>query len=263
MRILFSFIQKSLNRFYELTFNAKRFGILEFPITKYSTPIHPVVKLKGLNINAVYYRHGTTNTEAIGVVVIRINNWLQSLPEYSNQQITLDEEISSFLKRVSSGEEKLSTILSDLLRASKRHGLTDLKEFCSREIRGIKDSTESDSDEISYRSQLTIISLVEIEINPYSIGATPNRLKNEMQKRDDCFNINALIPYSISQIEEKIVSFEKNPNSLCCILPTTYKKMLPETEGEDRPIYLYFFKSTFDSLYNSIRQKAVDELMRV
>ncbi|MBV2195432.1 MAG: ATP-binding protein [Flavobacterium sp.] len=51
--------------FYKLNYKNTKFGIIEFPITKYSTPLTPTVKLRGLEIGKVYYRQGTSNTEAL------------------------------------------------------------------------------------------------------------------------------------------------------------------------------------------------------
>ena len=52
---------RPLFHFYLLTHNNITFGILEFPIKKYPTPVSPTIKMKGLEIGKVYYRQGTTN----------------------------------------------------------------------------------------------------------------------------------------------------------------------------------------------------------
>lgn len=36
--------------------------------------------MKGLETGKMYYRNGTSNTEANGIDAIRINDWLKSLP---------------------------------------------------------------------------------------------------------------------------------------------------------------------------------------
>ena len=51
--------------YYTMTYEEKQFGIIEFPVTKYSTPLTPTSKLKGLEVGKVYYRQGTSNSEAL------------------------------------------------------------------------------------------------------------------------------------------------------------------------------------------------------
>ncbi|MFN5774501.1 helix-turn-helix domain-containing protein, partial [Flavobacterium sp.] len=62
-----------------IKYKDKLFGLIEIPIHKYELPITPSTQLKGLEIGKVYYRNGTANTEATGIDVIRINEWLKSL----------------------------------------------------------------------------------------------------------------------------------------------------------------------------------------
>src|SRR5690606_21489099 len=122
--------------YYELYLESKKVGVLEFPIIKYELPITPSVKIKGLEVGKVYYRNGSSNTEANAVDIIRINDWFKSLP--GNLQLNLTDRVSEILRRLTLNQEKLSVIITDLLSIAKIHGLSDLERFCSMQILGIK-----------------------------------------------------------------------------------------------------------------------------
>ncbi|MCW3105631.1 MAG: hypothetical protein JWQ09_137 [Segetibacter sp.] len=85
--------------FYKCYYKGLVFGILEFPIIKYSIPISPTVRMKGLEIGKVYYRQGTSNSEASGQETIRIFNWLQSLPEFNHVE-TKQDIVSKLIKEL-------------------------------------------------------------------------------------------------------------------------------------------------------------------
>jgi hypothetical protein len=59
--------------YYTFKYSDKQFGILEIPIRKYSEPISPTIKMRGLEPGKIYFRRGSTNSEANGREVITIN----------------------------------------------------------------------------------------------------------------------------------------------------------------------------------------------
>ena len=176
--------------YYQVEHQGHRFGIFEFPVTRYSTPISSVVALKGLEIGRVYYRHGTTNSEAIGQDVIRISDWLRSIPEEPSRHESLNDKLSNILGRLSDGTEKLSVIFPELLNISRTHELSELKDFCTVEITGFKgNKSEAERNEYKYRIQPVLIAPFRIELNPYSfVKATPHSVKNEMKQNENFFD---------------------------------------------------------------------------
>jgi hypothetical protein len=93
--------------YYEVDLQAKRIGIFAFPIKRYTTPIRPTIKMKGIEVGRIYYRQGTCNTEAIAMEVVRIHEWLQSLPSIPDHP-NLHNEINNCLSALTKKSEKLS-----------------------------------------------------------------------------------------------------------------------------------------------------------
>lgn len=242
--------------YYQLTYRKKEFGVFEIPVKKYHAPILPVVKIKGLEVGKLYFRQGTMNAEAQAMEVIRINNWLESLPTV-NERISLNEIVSEFIKRLTSGIEKLSSIFIDVRVFAKRQEMLELDTFCSHQIKGLTTADVNENpDEFKYRIHDVIISLKKVTINPFA-NATPATVKFEMQNNRDFLDYRLLFINSISEIEDYL--FNKNGFS---IITTNSKSVFPEMEG-DHPVYVYVFNDAFSALYKSVRQKTIDILMKI
>lgn len=240
--------------YYEINYESIKIGVLEFPIAKYELPITPTIKLKGLEAGKVYYRNGSSNTEANAIDVIRINDWLKSLP--GNLALTLNDKISEILKRLTLNQEKLSVIITDLLNITKIHKLTELEIFCSAQIRGIK---HNEAENHKYRIQKVFISPNGIETNPYSfIDITTDMIKKEMEKDDSFFEYRMLLNYSIVKIEELIERFNNNKTY------ATVKMTSQHLFGKgDYDINVFIFENNIKDVYSNIRQKTIDELMKI
>lgn len=238
------------------------FGVIEIPVSKYALPISPTIKLKGLEPGKIYFRRGSSNSEASGVETININEWLKSLPEV-NQNSSLHDELTSFLKRITKGDEKLSVILTDLLNLSKKHKLIELINFCSAELSGVGAKVSNvNPDEYKYRIVGAKISLNKIELNPYSfLKATEAMLKAEMDKNKDFYDLRLMFSKPITEIEEHVSRI--NDDTICSIIQTSSKKIFPTENTSDYIVYLYIFKNEYSNLYRNIRQKAIDKLMKV
>ena len=250
--------------FHTLTYNENLFGVLEFPITKYASPISPVVKMKGLEIGKFYYRSGTTNTEAIGNENIRIANWLQSLPE-TKVGVSLLEEISDLIKRLTKGEEKLSVIISDMLKIAKLNNLKELIDFCTIQICG-KERVENyiNFNEFKYRIQTVKISFHKAELNSNSsFKLTESIIKSEMEKMGNFHDYKLFFDEPINNIEEFINNISQNPNSFGKMIKMSSRQIFPDDKIKDYPVYIYILNDTYLNLYRSIRQKTIDILMKM
>ena len=240
--------------YYEIIYQNKKIGLMEFPITKYELPITPAIKLKGLEVGKVYYRNGTSNTEANGIDVIRINEWLKSLP--GNLNLSLTDKISEILKRLYLNQEQLSLIIVDLLSISKIYKLNVLETFCSAQITGIgRDEAENHI----YRIQKVFVSLKSIEINPNSVlPATGDLVEKEMGKNDKFDQYQILFSQSILKIEELINGLNDGKNFFS--MKISSKKMF--NKG-DYDMNVFLFKSNLIGIYNAIRQKLIDEIIKI
>lgn len=247
--------------YYKLNYDGNDYGVIEFPISKYSTPLTSTVKMKGLEIGKVYYRQGTSNTEALGHETIKINDWLQSLPSITLGK-TIHSELNSILRKLTLGESKLSVILAELYGLGKEFNENRIIEFCSLELQGQSKSTlDNDPDKFKYRLVKCFISTSNFEIYPL---ATEDLIKQEMKKSDDFFEYKLLFSHSITEIEKSIDKINNSPNTVFAIIRTTFKKIFPESNGKkDYPLVAYIFKENFIELHHNIRQKTIDLLVTI
>lgn len=241
-----------------IKYKGKLFGYLAFPIEKYDLPIVPIVSgMKGLETGKVYYRNGSSNTEASAYDTIRISDWLKSLPSKQSEN-SLNEIISTLIKDLTKKEKKLSEIFTDLLEVSKTYDLKELNEFCSEELQG--PSTKNGS--YSHRVQTGIFSWNQISINPYSfLKPTVQTIKMEMLENSDFFEGKLALNQPIVQIEGYLEKLEAEPDGTYATLKSDTKTLLNYEKKAD--IFIYFFADNFIELYGNIRQKAIDILMKV
>lgn len=250
--------------YYELELNGKTFGVFEFPITKYQTPITPSTKLKGLDVGRVYYRNGTSNTEALAHEVIRINDWFKSLPD-NNDDNSLSSEVTQLLAKLTKGEIKLSVVFTEALELGRKYKLNRLVTFCKSELLGFDEKEINKSqnpEEINYRIQKVLISPDKIEINHYYSG-TEYMIKEEMKKNDAFFDFQIFFVQAVSVIESEIEKIISHPNTLFATTQISALKVFPNSKGKDYPLSIYIFKDNFSDLYQRIRQKAIDILVSI
>lgn len=237
-----------------LQYQGKTFGVMEFPINKYESPIMPSVKMKGLEVGKVYFRNGTSNTEANGMDVIRINDWLRSLPGLIN--INLTDETTFLLKRITLNDEKLSVILNDCRNLAKKYSLLDLETFTAEQIKGLN-STESEN--YSYRIGKVIISINEISINPYSF-VTADIVRKEIEKDKDFHEYKLFFNHSIVKLEEILDRFSEKKNTTFATLQMSSKHIFG---NGDYKVNVYIFEDTLLNVYSNIKQKTIDQLMNI
>jgi len=249
--------------YYTLNYNSKKYGIIEFPVFKYSTPLAPSIKMKGLEVGSIYYRHGSTNSEAKGLEVIRINDWFRSLPE-NNIESNINDEITQIIKRLTSNNEKLSSIIADTLIISRKYNIIKLIEFCKSEINGINEKKINESpDNYKYRIHKVIISLSKIEVNLSLFKVTASMVRKEMENNnEDFFDYRMLFNTPVLEIEEYIQRIQDNPDTLFATKQISSLKIFPDAK-DDYPVYIYLFEDTFISIYRSIRQKLIDKLIEI
>jgi len=241
--------------YYNITHNNNQFGILEFPVTKYSSPIFPGIKMKGLDLGKVYHRVGTTNTEALGMEAINIFKWLESLPDI-NEKSSLNEQILDYIKRLHDGVEPLSIVFSDIFKTARKHSLTHLEKFCSYTIKGLTASeAHEDYDEFQYRVQTVLLSVQKVSINPYSfVRTTEAMVKYKMENNKDFFDAPFLFINPVAEIEDYL------KRDGFAVVEMNSKSLVPNAK-KDYPVYVYIFKESFSAVYKRIRQKAIEKLM--
>jgi hypothetical protein len=239
-------------------YNDKTFGILEFPIIRYEFPITSTVKLKGVEIGKAYFRHGSSNTEALSLDIIKINSWLQSLPEIKTE-LSTQAKSSNILKRLLAQNERLSEILPEIYLFAKENNLSDLRNYCEFEIKGfdvnntkIMDLLRNESEKYKYRAQTIKVSLAKI-VHVYNI--TPEQMNQELNKLDNVYDILYFFREPITLIESFL-----NKTDGYMTVTMSVKDILPDYK-KDYPVYGYMFNKNYINLYQNIRQKLIDLIM--
>lgn len=244
-------------------YSEKYYGIIEIPVKKYSEPISPTLKMKGLEPGEIYFRRGSTNSEATGREVITINKWLESLPDEIKEK-SLSDEIHQLLTRITSTKYPLSECIAQGLHLAERFNLQGLKEFCKNELTGWtnKVTEEEISKLLSYRVNEVVISPYEIEVNPYtsvdSVG-----LLNELKKIKGVFTQRILFHQPISEIEKFIKRISENPKSTILTLKMSVGKFFGDKDLGIKNVTLYANRDNLDNIYNGIRQKLIDKLLEI
>lgn len=240
-----------------IQYQGKKYGIIEIPIEKYEMPITPSVNdLKGLEAGQVYYRNGSSNTEAKAYEVIRISKWMESLQSPSDTS-SLNQILSAYIIELTKDNTRLSTVISALYPLSKKYKLEPLRKFCEAELKGFNDK-EYESD---YRIQNVIFGWDKVEIgnNPF-IKITPDLIKKEMEATNGFFKGTLSLHHPLIQIEDFLNMLINDPNAGYATMETSTKDLGYE---KDHKMFVYVFPDSFQNLYRSIRQKAIDILMEI
>lgn len=237
-----------------------KFGILEFPVYRYEMPLASKVnKLQGLNKDKIYYRSNSSNTEATLIDTLRINDWLRSLPKnYEFKNLT--EEVSLMIVKLSEGKEKLSVILSEILKFAKENDLEKLFEFCKNQISGIKFQPDFPQN-FNYRQQRVFISKILIEIPQLSYNLTTDSVKKQLEEHSEFNYYNLILHYPLLELEELVEQIKERPKSFIAILNTDTQEALNLDFKKD--LFLYLFPENILNVYKNIRQKAIDILMEI
>lgn len=250
--------------FHRLIYNEKTYGILSFPITKYEIPVSSKVKMPGLVVGKYYYRLGSSNEEASDDVVFRIYDWLKSLPTMSSYEETFSDKINVLLSRTTNKNEKLSTLITDILFVAKKYNVNELIDFCSYELKGI---TQKDLDEspkaFDYRNQTVVFSKGRITITPPLFRSiNSNSIIQELRSKENCFEYNKMLFHqSITEIESCIIKSGDDKN--VSLIHKRIKDLYPKWDKDDFEVTLYLFNDTFVQLYEKVRQKIIELLLPI
>jgi hypothetical protein len=249
--------------FYTIEFQGKTFGVFQFPIFKYSRPLAASVKIKGLEVGMFYYRHGSSNEQAIGDMVINISDWLRTLPEqvYIESNNDYSVEMGQLLKRATNKNELLSEIFADALIVGKRYKLNQLIDFCSDELKGItQDDLNNNKGDYKYRLQNVVWSFGKFEPNPFFRGTLrPSDIINTIKAGQKQYEYKMLFTHSLIAIESFIEKSEADKTY--SHFQSSAKKMIPEYKGKDVETTIYLFNDNYTSVYKNIRQKLIDVLV--
>lgn len=249
-----------------IKYKDKIFGIFEIPKRKYEEPIFPTVNMKGLEPGKVYFRRGSSNSEATGREVILINKWLESLPSLSDNS-SINDEVSEIMLKSTSKILPLSEQIAASLRLSKKYGIKKLQTFCEGELSGWYDKTEKMDvkNELSYRMQKVVMTPNDVQINPYSFySPTSQQMLEELKKVDkNAFEQELLFPQPITQIESYLTGFSTNKDKSLIVLTSDADSLFDNPELKGLTIKTFATVHNLETIYQGIRQKLISNLLEI
>jgi len=255
-------IPRPIFAYFNLEYKGLIFGVFEFPVVKYPYPISATEKLKGVEVGCIYHRFGSSNTQALGLEVIRISDWLRSLPDNQADE-DLADQVALNLRALTANTLNLSVIFTQIYAMARKYRLDRLIEFAASELQGI-DLVEDDvnyQERYSYRIQKQFFTPYEIEIDPFFRGSSQD-IQNFFKKSDKFYEYRLLFNHSISKVESLIKGFNDKPNHMLATITMSSEQFVSKSTKE-YTVKVFIFYDDIMKLYNNIRQKAVDILIQL
>lgn len=247
-------------------FQNKIFGVIEIPVRRYEEPIFPTVKMRGLEPGKVYFRRGSSNSEATGREIILINKWLESLSNHAVGS-NISDEVSEIMRKTTAKTLPLSEQIAASLKLAKKYNLPKIQTFCEGELSGWHDRTEKMDveNELSYRMNKVVMTPNNVEINPYSFyNLTSQQMLDELKKVDnDAFEQLLLFPQPITQIESYLIQFSVNKNISFIVLTSTADRLFGNPKFAGITIKTFTTEHNYDTIYQGIRQKLISNLLEI
>lgn len=251
-------------KYYTFEYQDKTFGVFEIPVKKYSEPIFPVIRMRGLEPGKVYFRRNSSNSEATGREIILINSWLQSLPSEIEGD-SLACEVSKLMTKVTSGSSKVSECISSSLAVAKKYNIENLKIFCNYELTGIYSDLSNIDEEknFSYRMNKVIMSAHSIEINPFYNSLSSDQMMSELKKMDGFYERQVLFNQSISEIENTLDQYSAKQDTSILALTAPMDQVFNNSKYEGKEIKMYTNIHNFKNIYQGIKQKLINLLLEI
>lgn len=242
-----------------IQFEGKVFGIIEIPISKYDFPIMTTIKLKGIEPGKIYFRRGSSNSEANGIESINIVDWFRNLPmveEKTNN--SLHQKISEIITKLTTKNYLLSSIITECLSIAKKNSLKKLETFCHNELTGWKKSGRKNWQ---FRNNKVLITPLKIDIPNFS-NLTSTQILKQLAEIDGVFEYNIYFKQPIIEIEEAISKLTENKYSLMT-MQTDGKTFFNDEKKSQVTMTYYISAQNFINIHNSVRQKLIDLLLEV
>jgi hypothetical protein len=247
-------------KYYTFEYYGKTYGVLDFPIYKYTEPLTPIVKMKGLEIGKIYFRRGSTNSECNGREIIQINDWFRRLKQNLNPD-ERTKKITELLAKINSNSQLLSTCVAECLQIAKEIEDDSLKMLCKAELQGWHIVENPTQAQIKHRKVKVIVSPLKItDVNSYG-NYTVRHMWDELRSKEDFYEIPAILGEPLSNIEQNLENFKLKDNNCFVTFERKANEILPKSNLGKMPIYIYSNNEIHAYLYNNIKQKFINELI--
>lgn len=225
-----------------------KYGILEFPVKKYSSFLTSTIKMKSVDAGAPYYRLGTTNQEAKGHKLLEINEWIKTITIENSAPLTKREWVIDLLHLCRGNDMPLSEVILEALEFSLEHNIESLQKFCTTEIQGL----EPYSTVEVYRAQNINYCYGRFDPlvkEPQAIWE--RRLLNE----GNFFQIQHILDLSVTEIENHIKQIVEEDNQVVIECTLRYfKKELDDTKQITVFLQLTILKELLLKIRNQLQK---------
>lgn len=242
---------------YQFRYENKIFGIIEFPVHSYDRPLVATKPLKGVVIDTVYLRRGSSNSEANATEIINLVDWLASFKLNTSQKNSLNDNAEEILAALSDTNIPLSASLSKLLIYAKKAGKSKIAEFATNELTTYNGKKKKYPQTYKFR-------VIKVPSSPYEITIPNQRwsasqIIDHMYTQKEFWEIDFFFHYPILELEEMIANSSEKESLL--ILKIPYKLLFPEVESNIPKATIFFSPRMLKTLYTSIRNYAIKLLV--
>lgn len=242
---------------YKFTYNNKVFGIIEFPVQHYSRPLVSLKPLKGVEVDRVYIRRGSSNSPASASELLSIVDWLQSLALSTTEKALIQSDYEFLMGAFSDTSTLLSATMSRLLSFSKKIGNPKIQEFCINELTGYKGKRKDSPD--TFR-------LVKVPATPYEISIldqiwNADQMADKMLEMEKFWEIKFFFNYSILELEEMIKNLAIKDSLISLQFP--YQQIFPELKSTVPNATIFISPRMLRSIYTAIRNYAISMLVNL
>ena len=240
---------------HKIEYKGFNFIVYEFPVRKYALPLAATRVMKGLVPGEIYFRNGSSNTQATGMQAIDIHNWYKSLPDTLPNDTST--KITQIIKEVNNPSLNLSQQISEALDLSIQIENKALIKFCRLEIGGYGKEL-LDEEDVAHRKVPAAISLDQFELTS-GTNMSNQEIIDYILKQDHVFKKDIIFAKNIIELEG-IAQKSTNFSGLSK-LTTSAKTFVPNTTL-DVPAYCYVNPLHIANLLPKIRARLSDLLLQ-
>ncbi|MDR2271356.1 MAG: ATP-binding protein [Sphingobacterium sp.] len=237
-------------------FQDKVFGIIKIPIHNYERPLTATQNMKGIEVDTVYVRNGSSNAVANASEVIAINQWMRKLSD-NPSSLSLENRLNILISDFADTNIPLSYTIGKANQLSHDFNDKMLNLFLVSELLGYS-FLESESEKFEYRKVRAPSTPYEIQIPSFG-RLTSDQMIEYMTNRDEFREIDFFFSKSIFEIESYLKELEIQPKLL--ILKYANNIVFEDVVTDVQDASIYFSYQMVSSMYEKIRRKGLEILL--
>lgn len=243
---------------YTYRYNGKLFGIIEFPIRHYPSPLEVTRQIKGILPDTVYLRRGSGNAVASPRETIQLHQWQQSIP--SPAAAPIDRiELNRLLAELSDRSKNLAATMARVLAFAQKTKDKNLLQFATHEIKGYYALKGLKMKKYKFRIRRLIATPYEVEL---ALGGSADQMIVKLRKDDHFRDIDYFFNNSLVDLEVMVANMKSKPTLALLSIP--YKKVFPDITDSDIPnATIYIGPQDLENVYEGIRKFAIELLIEL